>query len=114
MDNENILANLVRIGTVSSVDNEKRTARVMFKDKDMISGQLYVLQRPKAGVFIIPDGEHTHSISDTYTGGGAASIEPNHNHMGTHVTYWMPRINDTVVVLYLPVFNGDGFILGAI
>lgn len=27
---------------------------------------------------------------------------------------WMPGINDNVLVLYLPVFNGDGFILGAI
>lgn len=27
---------------------------------------------------------------------------------------WMPRVNDTVLTLYLPVFNGDGFILGKI
>ncbi|MEN6437013.1 MAG: hypothetical protein ABFD97_00350 [Syntrophobacter sp.] len=74
MDNENILANLVRIGTVSSVNAAKQTARVIYKDNDMVSGWLPVLQR-----------------------------EP-----------WMPSINDTVVVLYLPVFNGDGFILGAI
>ena len=40
MDSENILRNLVRIGTVSSVDPAKRTARVIFKDKDMVSGWL--------------------------------------------------------------------------
>lgn len=27
---------------------------------------------------------------------------------------WLPSINDNVLVLYLPVFNGDGFVLGAI
>ena len=27
---------------------------------------------------------------------------------------WMPKVNDQVLVLYLPVFNGDGFILGGI
>ena len=27
---------------------------------------------------------------------------------------WMPDINDTVVVLYLPCFNGDGYILGVL
>lgn len=27
---------------------------------------------------------------------------------------WMPKINDAVVVLYLPVFNGDGFVLGVL
>lgn len=25
---------------------------------------------------------------------------------------WAPKVNDTVLVLYLPVFNGDGYILG--
>ena len=27
---------------------------------------------------------------------------------------WMPDINDTVVVLYLPCFNADGYILGVL
>ena len=27
---------------------------------------------------------------------------------------WTPRINDTVLTLYLPVFNGDGFVVGKI
>lgn len=42
---DNILGNLVRIGTVSSVNVEERTARVEFTDKDnMVSGPLNVLQ----------------------------------------------------------------------
>jgi len=110
---ENILANIVRIGTVSSIDLAKRTARVIFKDKDMVSGWLSVLQHPFAGVYIKPDGEPSHTISDTYTGGGAATTDGEHDH-AANVTYWMPKVNDTVLVLYLPVFNGDGFILGVI
>lgn len=110
---ENILANIVRIGTVSSIDPAKRTARVIFKDKDMVSGWLSVLQHPLAGVYIKPDGEHSHTISDTYTGGGSATTDGEHDH-AANVTYWMPKVNDTVLVLYLPVFNGDGFILGVI
>ena len=27
---------------------------------------------------------------------------------------WLPEINATVLTLYLPVFNGDGFVLGVI
>lgn len=27
--------------------------------------------------------------------------------------YWMPSVNSTVLTLYLPVFNADGFVLGA-
>jgi len=106
---ENILNNLVRIGTVSSIDPAKRTARVMYKDKDMVSGWLSVLQHPGAGVYIKSDGKHSHSIS----GGGTAELAGEHDHV-SNVTYWLPKVNDTVLVLYLPVFNGDGFILGVI
>ena len=27
---------------------------------------------------------------------------------------WMPSVNDKVLCLYLPIFNGDGYILGVI
>lgn len=27
---------------------------------------------------------------------------------------WMPAVNDTVLVLYLPVWQSDGFILGVL
>lgn len=27
---------------------------------------------------------------------------------------WLPKVNETVACLYLPTFNGDGVILGAI
>lgn len=27
---------------------------------------------------------------------------------------WLPKVNDTAVVLYLPVWQGDGFILGVL
>jgi len=116
MDNlENILANMVRIGTVSATDTEKRSARVIYKDRDnLVSGWLYVLQHSGADVRIEPDGVHTHTITDTYSGGGSASDEGEHDHSPSSVKHWMPKVNDTVVVLYLPVFNGDGFILGAI
>lgn len=106
---ENILNNLVRIGTVSSVDCSKKLARVIFKDKDMVSGWLHVLQQPQAHVSIGEAGLHSHTIS----GGGTAEIDGLHDHEAK-VTMWMPRIDDTVLVLYLPVFNGDGFILGVI
>lgn len=109
MDSENILKNLVRIGTISSVDYTKRTVRVIFKDKNIVSGWMPVLQHYGAGVQVSPDGEHIHSI----TGDGTTEADGEHTHEA-NVTYWMPRVNDTVIVLYLPVNNGDGFILGAI
>lgn len=106
---ENVLKNLVRIGTVSAVDNSKNMARVIFKDKDMVSGWLYVLQQPQAVVSITESGSHSHTIS----GGSTTESDGMHCHEAK-VTKWLPRVDDTVLVLYLPVFNGDGFILGVI
>ena len=34
-----------------------------------------------------------------------------HTH-GLVIRPWMPKVNATVLCLYLPVFNADGFILG--
>lgn len=106
---ENILANLVRIGTVSSVDEAKRTARVIFEDKGLVSGSLHVLQQPNTALSIEVNGNHSHAV----IGGGNTEINGQHTHAGI-TAHWMPRVNDTVLVLYLPVFNGDGFIIGVI
>lgn len=110
-----ILERLVQIGTVTDINSAKRKARVKFKNTGITSGWLTVIQHYGAGFYIKPDAEHTHVITDTYTGGGSASTQPNHDHLpGSHLTYWMPKVNDTVLVLYLPVRDGDGYILGGI
>ncbi len=115
MDVEKILSGLVRVGTVTDINADKRQARVKFQGENMTSGWLFVVQHYAGGLFINPDGAHTHAVYDTYSGGGSASTEPNHDHSpGSYSTYWMPKVNDTVLVLYLPVFNADGFILGGI
>ena len=60
------LKNIVRVGWVSSVDIEKRTARVTFKDKGetFVSGPLNVLKNtplPSPGDFVLciylPNGD---------------------------------------------------------
>ena len=73
---EAILSNLVRVGTVSSIDSSKYRVRVYYQDKGIVSGWLGVVQ--------------------------------------TSDTKWMPNVNDTVLCLYQPLFNGDGFVLGEI
>ena len=73
---DDTLKKMVRIGKVSTINTDKKTARVIYEDMDdLVSGWLSVLQ---------------------FSGS------------------WMPKVNDMVLVLYLPVFNGDGFILGVI
>lgn len=114
MNAETILGGLVRVGTVTDVNADKYLARVKFQDTDMTSGWLAVLQHNNAMIQVKADGNHTHNISDTYTGGGNAGYSGEHEHKGSCLTYWLPKINDTVLVLYLPVFNADGFVLGGI
>lgn len=103
---ENILENLVRVGTVSSVNSAKRTARVVFNDLGgMVSGNLYVLQHSGTGV-AVSDTELTYDV------GGSPKTE-SHNHTAA-LQHWMPSVGQMVVCLYTPVFNGDGYILGGL
>lgn len=105
-DMERILSGLVRHGIVTDVDNEKHMARVKYQGENMTSGWLYVLNnRP-----FIPsyDGEQ---VTGNRSGGGGYAAYESHNHPLT-ILQWMPKVNDKVLVLYLPVANADGFILG--
>ncbi len=127
---ENILANIVRVGTVSSVDAGARKARVLFPDTGITSGWLLVIQHYAAGIYVDPDYRHAHggTVSDepnhTHSapvpidpaGGHTHTIDeqPDHDHPGTHLTFWMPKVGEKVLTLYVPVYNGDGFILGGI
>lgn len=57
--NESTLLNLVRIGEVSSVNVQKKTARVIFRDKDdLVSGDLNILKTtgewlPSKGQYVV-------------------------------------------------------------
>lgn len=102
-EKDNILENLVRVGTVYAIDDESRKARVRFEDKALTSAWLYV---PKNHPFIhVVDHERENQITETGYGPDA------HTH-DVIVKPWMPNIGDTAVCLFLPVFNGDGYILG--
>lgn len=96
---------LVQVGTVTAVDTSNNRARVKFRDVDMTSDWLYVLQRPDTQLSlnseVKTEGESSDELYADVTVNGTAEK-------------WLPKINDTVVVLYLPVFNSDGFILGAV
>lgn len=104
----NALENLVRIGTVTWTDPDKRLARVKFKDTDLPSGKLPVLaSRP-----YIPDYEVPQRTEFEQGGSGDPAFE-NHKH-DLIIKPWMPKVNAIVLCLYLPIWNGDGYILGEI
>lgn len=85
--NEEITAlkNIVRVGTVSSVDANERTARVKFSDKNnLVSGPLKVLKNSPLMASEI-------------------TIDP-----------WLPKVGELVLCVYLPNGESDGFVIGGI
>ncbi|MDE7055371.1 MAG: hypothetical protein K2O84_11280 [Oscillospiraceae bacterium] len=108
MDVEKILKHLVRIGTVTVADPDKRVARVKFEDTGQTSGLLYVLaNRPYIPDYDVPQR------TEFETGGSGDPAFASHKH-DLIIKPWMPKVNAVVLTLYLPVLDGDGFILGEI
>ena len=83
---------LIQVGTVTAVDHATRKVRVKFLDTGLTSDWLSVLKNAPS-VSIEQTDSHKHAAS---------------------VSLWMPGVNDTVLVVYLPVFNSDGFVIGGI
>lgn len=110
MDEANALENLVRVGTVTAVNKDKRIARVKFDAADELSSDwLAVLDthphipdyddEPQKTEFEGPDGEGIEKFKK-------------HRH-DLIIKPWLPNVGDLVVTLFLPVANGHGFVLGA-
>ena len=106
---ETSLENLVRVGTVTWADPVKRVARVKFQDMDLPSAPLHVLaNRP-----YIPDYETKPQRTEFEAGGSGDAAYERHKH-DLEIKPWMPKVNATVLTLYLPILDADGFILGEI
>lgn len=84
------LKNAIRIGTVQSVNADKMTARVKFKDKGgIVSGDLHIIKRPV----------HVIQAMESGTKG---------------ISAWVPSVNEMVLCIMLPDGDGDGFIVGEV
>lgn len=102
------MEDIVREGTVTAVNNEKRIAKVWYDALGIPSDWLPVLITRD----FIPDYDVPQRTDYEAGGSGDAAYE-SHKHPLTIKPY-MPKVNDKVLVLYFPVFNGDGVILGGI
>lgn len=116
---DSVIARIVQVGIVTAVDPDGHRCRVKFPDTGLTSDWLRVL-RQTPGVSVNAGGAHSHTGSASVSGGDhshSASLTIGdaeaHGH-GVGVTAWMPKINDTVVVIYIPVFNSDGFVIGVV
>lgn len=87
---------LIQIGTVTAVNENNLKVRVKFHNINMTSDWLSVLQHSGMSISVGVGGNDNPHIHSAVSG------------------QWMPKINDTVVVLFLPIFNSDGFVIGNI
>ncbi len=107
---EAALNNLVRIGTINSVDVVNQTARVAYHDKQdsegnpLMSGPLKVLQNPP---FVFEN--KTQPIS----GGSGEEAFEEHAHT-LIINPWLPHVGQLVLCLYLPKGESDGVVIGGI
>lgn len=102
------IEDIVREGKVTAVDNGKRIAKVWFDALGIESDWLPVLINRD----FIPDYNVPQRTEFEAGGAGYPAFE-SHKH-DLIIKPYMPKVNDLVLVLYFPVFNGDGVILGGV
>lgn len=122
------LEDIVRYGTVDSVNVAERTARVRFEDKNnMVSGPLVVLQNQPTIVVqkkeseVKWDYEAEYATADRKLGLGESyskstpdtiKLTKDSKEEIIEIHPWLPFIGQMVACLYLPHGESDGFIIG--
>lgn len=109
------LKNMVRLGTVMSVNKNDMTARVKFKDKGGItSSPLHILKRP---VYVIPamesgnEGKTAGTELEYDVQGITEKVKHYHE---AYITSWVPSVNAMVLCIMMADGDGDGFIVGEV
>jgi len=102
------IENIVRVGEVTAVDNSKHIAKVWFDALKIESDWMPVLINRD---FISGYGS-TQRTEYEQGGSGDAAFEAHKHDLNIHP--YMPVVHESVLVLYIPVFNGDGVILGGV
>lgn len=105
---------LVRVGIVTAADEDKRLAQVYFQDTNLPSGWIPVLiNRDVIHYYPYDVPQWTEfETEDKVPQAGETRYVP-HRHK-VIIKPWMPKVNDQVVVLYEPIRDGRGFVLGGI
>ena len=111
---DSLIRRMVQVGTVSDVNTAGDRARVLLRASGMTTDWLYILQHPGAALTLADDGGHGHDVTIPGIGAGTAAPVADHDLTGSVLAKWTPAIGETVLVLFLPVEDGDGFILGRI
>ena len=103
MADMNELKNMIRKGTVQSVNDGTMKARVKFGDKGgIVSGELHILTRHRA---VVPTEKEKE--------GDKTKTAEGHFHEA-YITEWVPQVGDMVLCLMIPDGDGEGYIVGKV
>lgn len=123
---------MVRVGTVSSVDSDKRTARVIFADRaDMVSAPLKVLSASPMITAAITTNNREWTMTQSFASAPRKDVSDviyskqppdtirgelaaNGHNADISVRAWLPYIGQSVVCLMTEDGAGDGFVIGGI
>jgi len=103
------LNNIIRVGTINSVDVNNRTARVAFADKADTDGKPFI----SAPLKVLSNSPFIPAVGVTQETQAASVNGTSHKHeLG--IKPWLPFIGQLVLCVYLPNGESDGFVLGGI
>lgn len=110
---------IIRIGVVSAVSPGDCAVRVRFPSEDIVSGWLKVIKSPP-----VVTAKATATAETKVSGGESSEEDAQKNDVNvdidvnvdvaTNVTSWFPAVGDTVLCIYNPGFNEDGFVIGGL
>lgn len=108
------IEDIVREGKVTAVDNGKLIAKVWFDDLEIESDWMPVLiNRAIIEDYPYDVPQWTDFITEWKPDRVGEKDYVDHRHK-LNIKPWMPKVNDMVLVLYFPVFSGDGVVLGGV
>ena len=108
------LAGLVRVGTVTDRQMDKRLVRIWFDDDQMSSGWLpVIISQDVTPDYEYDDPQWTEFETKWKPERAGEKDYVDHKHKIIRKPY-MPKVGDQVLAVYLPVFNADGFVIGGI
>lgn len=99
---------ILRIGQVTDVNKAERLVRVQYPADNIVSGWLKVLKSPP----FIPEKDVEQRTESKSGGSGDSSFESHYHNVV--IKPWLPSVGETVLCIYNPGFNEDGFVLGAL
>lgn len=114
------MSDILRIGIVSAINHDEHTVRVRFEEENATSGWLKVIKSPtsvtaKATATADTKVKDNSPVEEGTEKAVTVSVDVDINvDIETEATPWFPAVGETVLCMYNPGFNEDGFVIGGL